>query len=604
MREELKKIKEKFEELVNKQEELERAKEYSEIRNQFAKEYSTENFRKLNLEEYTNVKTISTNNFGYKIEFGNYRKIGNPKVSGPNYKFIIYRSQENQKYVIGNINLEEDEAKEKWIKLREYIADFLDDLRDVKDCKDIKFSEKFNREKLNELLEKECFLDDRAFNSLFAQVPGTLLYIATQLYPDKFIGIKSHASLNKLMRVLNIKCDKDIKLNCIHKSFLINKYLRENIAELNNEKYDPIILFDALNETYHLFGYEDENDGNTEDEIIERVNTGEKSLNEDILDKNDGKNKKEYNFMTDTEFNKIIELLEFKKNIILEGVPGVGKTYIAKKIAKEITSNKEENIKIIQFHQSYAYEDFVQGLRPTDKNTFEPVDGILKVLCDEAKKHIDNKYVMIIDEINRGNISKIFGETFMLIEKDKRIKKEEIQENVNSKYAVTLPYSKNKEERFDIPENVYFIGTMNTMDRSIALMDFALRRRFAVYEVKPCFEDEESNNIFTEYLKDVDNSKLAILVEKIKSINNSKKLDKIKFGHSYFCGLNEDSNLDIKIDFIINHEILPQLKEYLLGDDDKNKKLQEFLNPDNTKSLEVDKFLNKNDGQNEDDEDE
>ena len=314
---------------------------------------------------------------------------------------------------------------------------------------------------------------------------------------------------------------------------------------------------------------------------------------------------KEYNFMSEKEISLIEKLLKYNKNIILEGVPGVGKTYIARKIANEITFGKEENVKLIQFHQSYAYEDFVQGLRPTENGTFEPVDGILKVICDKAKEDIDNNYVLIIDEINRGNISKIFGETFMLIEKDKRITKKEILENKNSKYAVNLPYK--REEKFDIPENVYFIGTMNTMDKSIALMDFALRRRFEVYEIKPCFEDEEGNSIFGEYLKEVGNKKLIKLVDKIKAINNSDSLDGIKFGHSYFCGLNKEDesgiSTDEKIDFITNYEIIPQLKEYLIGDERKINKIVEFLKDDDNK-VNVDEFLNRSNNEDEELEDE
>ena len=307
------------------------------------------------------------------------------------------------------------------------------------------------------------------------------------------------------------------------------------------------------------------------------------------IDKNDVKvnNNNEYNFMNEDEFNKIIELLEYKKNIILEGIPGVGKTYIAKKIANQITSNKEDNIKIVQFHQSYAYEDFVQGLRPTNNSTFEPVDGILKTICDKARNKINDKFVIIIDEINRGNISKIFGETFMLIEKDKRITKEQIEANKNSNYAVVLPYSKDKNSKFDIPENVYFIGTMNTMDKSISIMDFALRRRFSMYEIKPCFDNSE----FKKYISDINDKRLETLVQRIKSINDSKNLDEIKFGHSYFCGLNKCENLHTVIDFIINYEILPQLREYLLGDNKKIKKLDKFLNSDDAEILSVDKIL-------------
>ena len=183
----------------------------------------------------------------------------------------------------------------------------------------------------------------------------------------------------------------------------------------------------------------------------------------------------------------------------------------------------------------------------------------------------------------------------MLIEKDKRATKEQILNDEESKYAVVLPYSQNKEEKFDIPENVYIIGTMNTMDKSIALMDYALKRRFGIYEMKPCFEDKEGLENFEKYLNDINNENLKNLVEKIISINNSEKVKGIKFGHSYFCGLNSDDEqtieLDKKIEFIIKYEIIPQLKEYLLGDDKTLKKIENFLNIENTKELSIEKYL-------------
>lgn len=315
---------------------------------------------------------------------------------------------------------------------------------------------------------------------------------------------------------------------------------------------------------------------------------------EEIIEKSEDKTKtiekEKYCFISKEQLQEIEELLEYNKNIILEGVPGVGKTYIARKIASKISHGKEENIQVIQFHQTYAYEDFIQGLRPKN-NVFETVDGILKAICDKAKEDIrngnDSKYVLIIDEINRGNISKIFGETFMLIEKDKRRTKEQILNNELSKYAVRLPYSQNKEEKFDIPENVYIIGTMNTMDKSIALMDYALKRRFGIYEIKPCFEDEEGYKGFKKYLEDINNDNLNTLVEKIISINENKKLEGIKFGHSYFCGLDSETeiNIDKKVEFIIKYEIIPQLKEYLLGDNKKLKKMKDFLDIKNKSYL-------------------
>lgn len=294
---------------------------------------------------------------------------------------------------------------------------------------------------------------------------------------------------------------------------------------------------------------------------------------------------KEYCFISEEEIDKIKKILEFKKNIILEGVPGVGKTFIAKMIARDIVDGKEENIKTIQFHQSYSYEDFIEGLRPANDGSgkFEPYPGILKKLCDDIKKdnRWDEKFVVIIDEINRGNISKIFGETFMLIEKDKR---EEIE--------VQLPYS---QEMFSIPENIYFIGTMNTIDRSIALFDFALNRRFAKYEIKPCFDDEHEDvkEQIKQYLEDIKSNKLNILWNKIKEINkkNNNEYDNLSIGHSYFCGLNKynKEEIDEKIDFILNYELIPQLKEYFLGNTKKIEMLEKYLKVSNTE-VDINKF--------------
>ena len=290
---------------------------------------------------------------------------------------------------------------------------------------------------------------------------------------------------------------------------------------------------------------------------------------------------KEYNFISKDEINKIKELLNFKKNIILEGVPGVGKTYIAEKIAEDIVNGKKENIEIIQFHQSYSYEDFIEGLRLTkDGKHFEIYHGILKKICKTAKEHIDENFVLIIDEINRGNISKIFGETFMLIEKDKRITKEQILSGKNGKYAVELPYSN---EKFDIPENIYLIGTMNTIDRSIALFDIALRRRFANYEIKPCFNDthEDVEKEIKEYLKDVGSKKLQLLWNKIKEIDKKTDDENEGFliGHSYLCGLQNVPKEEVseKIDFILNYELLPQIREYFIGNEEKIKKIETYL---------------------------
>ena len=191
-------------------------------------------------------------------------------------------------------------------------------------------------------------------------------------------------------------------------------------------------------------------------------------------------------FINEEKFLKMVSQLHRKKNIILEGAPGVGKTFLARKIAYQLIGEvRDENIEMIQFHQSYSYEDFIQGIRPSENGGFEVRNGIFYNLCQKAR-HSDSPFVLIIDEINRGNLSKIFGEMMMLIEADKR----------SEKYAVKLTYSE-EGDKFYIPANVYIIGCMNTADRSLAIVDYALRRRFAFCQIQP-----EFNEVFQEFLSD------------------------------------------------------------------------------------------------------
>ena len=303
----------------------------------------------------------------------------------------------------------------------------------------------------------------------------------------------------------------------------------------------------------------------------------ENNITENDIYKIEENNLKNYNFVSEEEINKIIKLLEYKKNIILEGTPGVGKTFIANMVAKKMVNGKDDNIQLIQFHQSYSYEDFIEGLRPAKDGSsrFEPYPGILKRLCEKIinNNSWEEKFVIIIDEINRGNISKIFGETFMLIEADKR-----------EKNKVTLPYSG---EDFTIPDNIYFIGTRNTIDKSITLFDIALRRRFANYELQPCFNDKHKDvmNNIDNYLKHINSKKLNLLWSKLKTINNQKDdvFDGLLIGHSYLCGLDKypKEEVDEKLDFILNYELIPLIKEYFVGNEKMVKKLEKYLDFDN-----------------------
>jgi hypothetical protein len=174
-------------------------------------------------------------------------------------------------------------------------------------------------------------------------------------------------------------------------------------------------------------------------------------------------------FFNDAYFDELIALIRERKQVVFEGPPGSGKTFVAERIAHWLAGDPDR-VRVVQFHQSYGYEDFVQGIRPRTHDgqlTYVIEDGIFKALCDAAEKDLDNTYVMLIDEINRGNISRIFGELLYLLEYRAR--------------AVTLTHG----GRFAIPENVIVLGTMNSADRSLAQLDYALRRRFAFVRFMP-----------------------------------------------------------------------------------------------------------------------
>ena len=188
-------------------------------------------------------------------------------------------------------------------------------------------------------------------------------------------------------------------------------------------------------------------------------------------------------FLAEAQFDEMLAALKEKKNVVLQGAPGVGKTYVARRLAYAlIESNDPQRIEMIQFHQSYSYEDFIQGFRPTPKGHFDLKYGIFHQFCRRAQREEaqGKPYVFIIDEINRGNLSKIFGELMMLIEPDKRGKE----------HAIPLAYSQDADEKFYIPENLHLIGMMNTADRSLAMVDYALRRRFRFITLRPEFSSE------------------------------------------------------------------------------------------------------------------
>ena len=259
-------------------------------------------------------------------------------------------------------------------------------------------------------------------------------------------------------------------------------------------------------------------------------------------------------YMDDDSYNTLVSLVKCKKNIILQGAPGVGKTFAAKRLAYSMMGVKDPNrVMMVQFHQSYSYEDFIMGFRPSE-NGFKLKHGVFYEFCKRAEVDSDNDYFFIIDEINRGNLSKIFGELFMLLESDKR------------GVALQLLYS---DEKFSIPENLYIIGMMNTADRSLAMLDYALRRRFAFFDLKPAFESDG----FKSYQKSLNNNKFDKLIECIKQLNLDITSDETLgagfcIGHSYFCDLDkfEMNERDAALTRIVDFEIIPLLNEYWFDD--------------------------------------
>lgn len=275
-------------------------------------------------------------------------------------------------------------------------------------------------------------------------------------------------------------------------------------------------------------------------------------------------------FIEEEELDSILESLRYKKNIILQGPPGVGKTFYAKRIAYDLFKAKDPNrIAVIQFHQSYSYEDFIQGYRPTEDGNFVLRKGLFYEFCIKAQRDKENDYVFIIDEINRGNLSKIFGELMMLIESDKR----------GPEYGIKLPYQKESDLSFYIPENLYLIGTMNTADRSLAMVDYALRRRFRFITLNPVFNDK-----FSEYLKNMGVSSNVIhkIISNIAELNDeiSKESNLGKgfaIGHSYFTPTMQIENSEEWYKTIIDNEIAPLIQEYFFDDEDKANSLIEKL---------------------------
>ena len=353
-----------------------------------------------------------------------------------------------------------------------------------------------------------------AIGRVVSETDGEVLYIKKKeelLSPVPYSEILNNPILKKSEPVMN-RCQGSLF------QLTIDEY-EEIMRLIRKENPEPVVDNEEQTEEYTTY-------------------TDEDFLNDVYMDKH--------------QLQTLKSLLNRKKNIILQGAPGVGKTFAAKRLAYAIMGKKDEDrVKSIQFHQNYSYEDFVMGYKPNADKGFSLVNGIFYDICQQAKLHHDVPYFLIIDEINRGNMSKIFGELLQLIEADYR-------DN-----PIQLAYNK---QRFSVPSNLYIIGMMNTADRSLAMIDYALRRRFSFYEMKPAFDDSG----FKEYIEKKHDPHLNNLVKALIELNKVIADDDslgtgFCIGHSYLCNLQGSYDLESIVEF----DIIPMLREYWFDNDNR-----------------------------------